>query len=71
MGFLQSTKTFYNFRITEYTIRFEKLRNSDIDSLHYLGEDAILSAIDKISIENGSKILDIGSGLGKVLKHQF
>ena len=36
----------------------------DIDSLHYLGEEAIEKAIEKLNIQPGAAILDIGSGLG-------
>jgi len=47
---------------------FKECDICDIDSLHYLGEEAILSAIEKLDIktdsENGINILDIGSGLG-------
>lgn len=37
---------------------------SSIDSLHYLGNEAIHSAISKAQIESNDKVLDIGSGLG-------
>lgn len=37
---------------------------SSIDSLHYLGNEAIHSAISKAHIDANDKVLDIGSGLG-------
>lgn len=39
-------------------------RLSDIDSLHYCGNQAVLNAIDAANILVGQRVLDIGSGLG-------
>jgi SAM-dependent methyltransferase len=45
---------------------------SDIDSMHYLGNDAIRSAIERGTISEKDSVLDIGSGLGgpaRLLSH--
>ena len=37
---------------------------SQIDSMHYEGDDAIMAAIRLLNLSSSSKVLDIGSGLG-------
>lgn len=37
---------------------------SDIDSMHYLGNDAIQAAVDVMKLDPSCKVLDVGSGFG-------
>ena len=39
---------------------------SEIDSMHYLGNTAIQAAVDILSLDSSSRVLDVGSGFGGV-----
>ena len=39
---------------------------SEIDSMHYLGNTAIQAAVDILSLDSNSRVLDVGSGFGGV-----